>query len=134
MFVRIANTPRPYAWGSTSLIPGLLGTRPTGEPEAELWLGAHPGSPSRILRPAQAGGASDLAAWIAADPERTLGRYAGTGRLPFLLKILAAASPLSLQAHPTPAQAREGFARENALGIPLDAPERNYKTNTPSPS
>jgi mannose-6-phosphate isomerase len=133
MFVRIANTPRPYAWGSTSLIPGLLGTRPTGEPEAELWLGAHPGSPSRILRPAQVGGAADLAAWIAADPERTLGRYAGTGRLPFLLKILAAASPLSLQAHPTPAQAREGFARENALGIPLDSPERNYKDEYAKP-
>lgn len=133
MFVRIANTPRPYAWGSPSLIPGLLGTRPSGEPEAELWLGAHPGSPSRILRPTQTGGATDLAEWIAADPVRTLGRYAGTGRLPFLLKILAAASPLSLQAHPTPAQAREGFARENALGIPLDAPERNYKDEYAKP-
>ena len=57
----------------------------------ELWLGAHPGSPSAILDPTQTGGATDLAAWIAADPETTLGRLAASGRLPFLLKVLAAA-------------------------------------------
>jgi len=128
MFVGIANTPRDYAWGSTSAISGLLGTPRSGGPEAELWLGAHPGSPSRIIDPAQTGGATTLAQWIARSPEQ-----AGTDRLPFLLKILAAASPLSLQAHPTPEQAIEGFARENAAGIPLDASHRNYKDAFPKP-
>lgn len=115
MFVRIGNTPRDYAWGSRSAIAGLLGTEPSGAPEAELWLGAHPGSPARILDPAQTGGAADLAAW----PE--------TAHLPYLLKVLAAAGPLSLQAHPSSAQAREGFERENAAGLAADSPERNYK-------
>jgi len=109
MFVGITNTPRDYAWGSTTAIPELLGLAPTGAPQAELWLGAHPGSPSRL-----AGRDGTLADLV-------------PGRLPFLLKVLAAAAPLSLQAHPTPAQAEAGFARENAAGVPLDAPERNYK-------
>ena len=115
MFVRIGNTPRDYAWGSTTAIAGLLGTEPSGGPEAELWLGAHPGSPARVLDPALAGGANDLAAW-----ERT-------SDLPYLLKVLAAAGPLSLQAHPSPEQARAGFERENAAGLAPDSPERNYK-------
>jgi mannose-6-phosphate isomerase len=133
MFVGITNTPRPYAWGSTTAIAELLGREPSGQPEAELWLGAHPGSPSVILDPSLTGGATDLAAWIAADPQAALGPFAASGRLPFLLKILAAASPLSLQAHPTAAQARSGFARENALGVPLDAAHRNYKDAYPKP-
>ena len=109
MFVGITNTPRDYAWGSTTAIAELLGTTPSGGPEAELWLGAHPGSPSRVV-----------------DSDDTLADIVD-GRLPFLLKVLAAASPLSLQAHPTMQQAEAGFERENALGIPLDAAERNYK-------
>jgi mannose-6-phosphate isomerase len=133
MFVAITNRPRPYAWGSRTAIAELLGREASGEPEAELWLGAHPGSPSVILDPAQTGGAKDLAEWIAADPQTALGPYASTGRLPFLLKILAAAAPLSLQAHPTIEQARLGFERENELGVPLDAPNRNYKDAFPKP-
>ncbi|MCU1586460.1 MAG: manA [Microbacteriaceae bacterium] len=133
MFVAITNRPRPYAWGSRTAIAELLGREASGEPEAELWLGAHPGSPSVILDPAQTGGAKDLAEWIAADPQTALGPYASTGRLPFLLKILAAAAPLSLQAHPTIEQARLGFERENVLGVPLDAPNRNYKDAFPKP-
>lgn len=133
MFVGITNTPRSYAWGSTTAIAELLGREPSGEPEAELWLGAHPGSPSRILEPSETGGATDLAAWIAADPATTLGPYAASGRLPFLLKVLAAAAPLSLQAHPTIDQARLGFDRENDLGVSLDAPHRNYKDAFPKP-
>jgi mannose-6-phosphate isomerase len=125
MFVRIGNTPRDYAWGSTTAMAGLLGTKPSGGPEAELWLGAHPGSASTILDPAQTGGARDLAEWTSRDPQHSLG--AGRTQLPYLLKVLAAAGPLSLQAHPSTAQAEAGFARENAAGIPLDSPERNYK-------
>lgn len=125
MLLPVSNVPRDYGWGSRTLIAEVLG-RPAGSgPEAELWLGAHPGSPSRIDEPALAGGAPDLAAWIEADPEAALG--ADRVRLPFLLKLLAAAAPLSLQAHPSPGQARAGFDRENALGVPLDATHRNYK-------
>lgn len=124
MFVGITNTPRDYAWGSPGAISGLLGREPAPGPEAELWLGAHPGSPSRILNPESVGGAADLVEWIAADPQVATGDL---HRLPFLLKVLAAASPLSLQAHPTPEQALVGFERENAQGVPLDAPHRNYR-------
>ncbi len=131
VFVAITNTPRDYAWGSRGDIAQLLGTPESGAPEAELWLGAHPGSPSRIVTPADAGGAGDLAEWIASDPVSALGH--DRTRLPFLLKVLAAASPLSLQAHPTAAQAAEGYARENALGLPLDAPHRNYRDEFPKP-
>jgi mannose-6-phosphate isomerase len=109
MFTEITNTPRDYAWGSTTAIANLLGRTPSGGPEAELWLGAHPGSPSTLV-----------------GCDGTLLDVVH-GRLPFLLKVLAAAQPLSLQAHPTPAQAEAGFAREEAAGIPIDAPERNYK-------
>ena len=130
MFVGITNTPRDYAWGSTTAIAGLLGTPETGAPQAELWLGAHPGSPSVILDPAAVGGHANLAEWIAADPAAALGERT---RLPFLLKVLAAASPLSLQAHPTLAQAAAGFARENAEGVPLDAAYRNYKDDLHKP-
>ncbi len=133
MFVGITNSPRPYAWGSTTAIAQLLGHDTSVTPEAELWLGAHPGSPSVILDPSQTGGATDLAEWIASDPATALGPYAASGRLPFLLKILAAASPLSLQAHPTAEQAKLGFERENDLGVPLDAPHRNYKDPFPKP-
>ena len=124
MFVPIANTPRDYAWGSTTAIAGLLGHEPSGSPEAELWLGAHPGSPARILDQDAAGGHATLADWVARDAAS-----AGLAepRLPFLLKLLAADAPLSLQAHPSPEQAREGFDRENAAGVPLDAADRNYK-------
>ncbi|MGY4859682.1 mannose-6-phosphate isomerase, class I [Cryobacterium sp. AP23] len=128
MFVGISNTPRDYAWGSDSAIADLLGRPASGGPEAELWLGAHPGSPSVITRPDLTGGAANLAEWIHADPAAALGAdRAGSERLPFLMKILAAHSPLSLQAHPSPARAAAGFALENAAGIPLTAADRNYR-------
>ncbi|GAA2386742.1 mannose-6-phosphate isomerase, class I [Dactylosporangium salmoneum] len=100
---------RKYAWGSHTAIATLQGRpAPTPDPEAELWMGAHPASPSRLA----VSGASLVDA-IAADPVTLLGaanveRF-GT-RLPFLLKVLAAAQPLSLQAHPTLDQARAAHA------------------------
>ncbi|MDT3398887.1 mannose-6-phosphate isomerase, class I [Streptomyces sp. B1866] len=124
---RLANPVRPYSWGSTTAIPELLGTRPTGEPQAELWMGAHPGAPSRVDR---GGGLVSLPDVIAADPEGELGAGAVRRfgpRLPFLLKLLAADSPLSLQVHPDLEQARAGFAAEEERGVPLDAPHRSYK-------
>jgi mannose-6-phosphate isomerase len=109
MFVGLSNTPRPYAWGSTTAIAELLGRTPSGGPEAEYWLGTHHGSPSVVV----GGSIGETLADITS--------------LPFIMKVLAAETPVSLQAHPSPAQAEEGFARENALGIALDAPNRNYK-------
>ncbi|WP_430645998.1 mannose-6-phosphate isomerase, class I [Agromyces sp. GXS1127] len=128
MFVAIRNTPRDYAWGSHTAIAEFLGAEPSGGPEAELWLGAHAGSPSEMVEP-EAAGAADLAELVGANPTLALGHeHARAGaRLPFLLKVLAAARPLSLQAHPTPDQARTGFGREEAEGVPIDAFDRNYK-------
>jgi mannose-6-phosphate isomerase len=120
---RLVNTVRPYAWGSTTALPELLGTTPTGEPQAEMWMGSHPGAPSRTER-------GPLNEVIDADPVRelgapTVGKFGP--RLPFLLKVLAAGAPLSLQVHPDLAQAKAGFAAEEKAGIPIDAPHRNYK-------
>ncbi|GAA0321429.1 mannose-6-phosphate isomerase, class I [Streptomyces polychromogenes] len=124
---RLTNTIRPYAWGSTTAIPALLGVEPTGEPQAEMWMGAHPGAPSRLDRGA---GETTLSAVIAADPEGELGAAAVAKfgpALPFLLKVLAAGAPLSLQVHPDLAQARAGFEDEERRGVPIDAGHRNYK-------
>ncbi|MEU3750470.1 MULTISPECIES: mannose-6-phosphate isomerase, class I [Streptomyces] len=120
---RLVNTVRPYAWGSPTAIPELLGVAPTGEPQAEMWMGAHPGAPSRTER-------GPLNEVVAADPVRELGKPAVEkfgARLPFLLKVLAAGAPLSLQVHPDLDRARAGFAAEEAAGIPIDAPHRTYK-------
>ncbi|MGW3450639.1 mannose-6-phosphate isomerase, class I [Streptomyces sp. NPDC001076] len=117
------NTIRPYAWGSPTAIPKLLGVEPSGEPQAEMWMGAHPGAPSRTAR-------GTLVEVIDADPRAELGEEAVARfgpRLPFLLKILAAGAPLSLQVHPDLEQAREGYEDEERRGIPVDAPDRNYK-------
>ncbi|MFD6279074.1 mannose-6-phosphate isomerase, class I [Streptomyces sp. NPDC060209] len=133
---RLSNTVRPYAWGSTTAIPELLGTAPTGEPQAEMWMGAHPGAPSRLTRSTGADAASSgtgeqsLTDVIEADPERELGPAAVRAfgpRLPFLLKLLAAGAPLSLQVHPDLAQAQQGYADEERRGVPVDAPHRTYK-------
>jgi len=124
LFVEIGNTPRPYAWGSATAIAELLGREPSGAPEAELWLGTHPGSPSRVVGGAAEGGG-------AGGGPGMLGEV--VGELPYLLKVLAASAPLSLQAHPDDRQAREGYERENAAGVPLDAPHRNYRDASAKP-
>ncbi|MFJ4781000.1 mannose-6-phosphate isomerase, class I [Streptomyces sp. NPDC088762] len=124
---RLTNTIRPYAWGSTTAIPSLLGVEPTGEPQAEMWMGAHPAAPSRLDR---GHGETALSDVIAADPEGELGAptVARFGpRLPFLLKLLAAGAPLSLQVHPDRAQAEAGFEDEERRGVPIDAAHRNYR-------
>lgn len=120
--IRVENPVRGYAWGSPTAIPEALGVAPTGAPQAELWLGAHPGDPSRLA------GDGRLDDYLAANPAR-LGESAVRfgGQLPFLMKLLAAASPLSLQVHPTMAQARAGFAVEEGTGLALEDPRRSYK-------
>lgn len=131
----IENVLRDYAWGSTTAIAALLGRPESGGPEAEMWIGAHPDSPS-VARVPEDGAATPLDALIARDPEHFLGAdsVARFGpRLPFLAKILAAGQPLSLQVHPSLEQARAGFARENAAGLPADAPDRNYRDDNHKP-
>ncbi|MCO4238493.1 mannose-6-phosphate isomerase, class I [Pseudarthrobacter raffinosi] len=130
----IENVLRDYAWGSTTAIAGLLGRPESGRPEAELWIGAHPGAPSMARR--VDGSVAPLDALIAEDPNHFLGSesVAEFGpRLPFLTKILAAALPLSLQVHPSIDQAKAGFARENAEGIAPDATHRNYRDDNHKP-
>jgi mannose-6-phosphate isomerase len=131
---RMKNTIQPYAWGSRTAIAELLGEpSPSEIPQAELWMGAHPKAPSDVFVD---GDYRSLADEIAASPADTLGvrvAEAFDGRLPFLFKVLAAAQPLSIQAHPSIAQARDGFARENELGIALDAPDRNYRDDNHKP-
>lgn len=119
-----------YSWGSKTLIADLRGEEsPTQHPQAELWYGAHPAAPADIA-------GMPLTDIIAADPDRELGaevRARFGDRLPFLLKILAVAEPLSLQAHPSLAQAQEGFRRENAQGIDVRAGNRNYRDDNHKP-
>lgn len=115
---------RRYDWGSTTAIAELLGLAPDGRPAAELWFGAHPDSPSPTTDGAP------LDAVIAADPHAALGRAVIDRfgpRLPYLLKVLAAGTALSIQVHPTLDQARAGVAAEDAAGLARDAPERNYR-------
>lgn len=106
MLLTITNEPRDYAWGSTSLLAALEGRRPSASPEAEVWFGDHPSDPADVV-----GGG-------------TLDAVTG-GSLPYLLKLLAAADPLSIQVHPTREQAQQGFARE--AGMDAADPTRNYR-------
>ena len=126
---QLDNTVRPYAWGSRTVIAELLGQPvPSPHPQAELWLGAHPADPSMLVHPD--GSRHSLLEAMTADPDNALGPVRARrwdGKLPFLLKVLAADEPLSLQAHPSLEQAREGFVREDAADIPRDAADRNYR-------
>ncbi|MEP7180275.1 MAG: mannose-6-phosphate isomerase, class I [Pseudonocardiales bacterium] len=122
---------RHYAWGSRTAIAHLLGIEPDGEPAAELWLGAHPDDPSPVP-----GHATTLDALLESAPEEMLGiatvsRFGP--RLPFLLKVLAVQTALSMQVHPTIEQAQAGFAAEDAAGVARDAPERNYRDTNHKP-
>ncbi|MFI9485789.1 mannose-6-phosphate isomerase, class I [Promicromonospora sp. NPDC052451] len=127
MLLRVTNTPRDYAWGSRTAIARLIGRTPSGRPEAELWLGAHPLCPSRVVDPDRAGGHATLDAWIAADPARALGADRASDDLPFLLKVVAAEAPLSIQVHPDAVRARQGYDDENRRGVPLTSPARVYR-------
>ena len=132
--LKLQNPIQPYAWGSTTAIPNLLGVaNPQNRPQAELWMGSHPQAPSQVTL---AGRAVSLEKIIAQSPAEILGKKTARcfhSSLPFLFKVLAAAQPLSIQAHPDQAQARIGFARENRLGLALTAYNRNYKDPRPKP-
>jgi mannose-6-phosphate isomerase len=126
---RLTGTIQPYAWGSTTVLSKLLGRPASGTPEAEFWLGAHPSAPSRL-------GDEPLTALIEDDPQRVIGAGAVERfgpRLPYLLKVLAAEQPLSLQAHPSRSQAEAGYAEEERSGIALDDPKRVFRDHWPKP-
>ncbi|HEX4700980.1 MAG TPA: mannose-6-phosphate isomerase, class I [Pseudonocardiaceae bacterium] len=131
----LRNKVRPYAWGSRMVIAELQGrSAPAPHPEAELWMGAHPDDPSTVL---DADGAEhSLLRLIDTDPVGQLGAaYADrwANRLPFLMKVLAADEPMSMQAHPSLEQARAGFAIEEKAGVPRLARNRNYPDPTAKP-
>ncbi|HWI30323.1 MAG TPA: mannose-6-phosphate isomerase, class I [Microbacterium sp.] len=121
MMLPLTNPPKDYAWGSRTLIAALEGRPPSDAPEAEVWFGDHPGGPALVGDGSGRTLDTVLAAGVEGAPER----------LPYLLKLLAAASPLSIQVHPSKAQAIEGFARET--GLPADAPNRNYRDDNHKP-
>lgn len=112
MLLSLSNAPRDYAWGSTTLLAELEGRSPSGAPEAEVWFGDHAGDPAEVA----GGGTLDQVTH---------------GELPYLLKLLAAGDPLSIQVHPTIEQARAGWAREAALAS--DDPRRNYRDDNHKP-
>jgi mannose-6-phosphate isomerase len=117
----LSNSPKDYAWGSRTLIAALEGRGTSDAPEAEVWFGDHPGGPARV----DDGSDETLDTWLAA------GHAGAPERLPYLLKLLAAASPLSIQVHPSKEQAVEGFARE--AGKPMDAADRSYRDDNHKP-
>lgn len=129
MIHRLHNPVRAYAWGSRTHIARLTARDLGGLPAAEMWIGTHPGAPSQL----ETEPGTTLREVIAAEPERTLGpqvRLRFGDELPFLMKLLAASEPLSLQVHPPRDRAERRFAEQLAAGIPLDARERSY----PDPS
>jgi mannose-6-phosphate isomerase len=125
---------QPYAWGSHTAIAELQGrAAPTAQPEAELWMGAHPSAPSGVER---AGVRTTLDAVIAADSAGELGAECAArfgGRLPFLLKVLGVAKALSIQVHPSREQAAAGYRAENERGLPAGDKSRNYVDDWPKP-
>ncbi len=127
MIYRLKNPLKNYAWGSRTAMTERFGfANPDDEPQAELWLGAHAGGCSIIQTP---DGEQRLDDFIANAPKVVLGEVVATRfvGLPFLLKILAAETPLSIQVHPNKAKAEAGFARENRQGIDIAAGHRHYK-------
>ncbi len=133
--LKLKNSIQPYAWGSLDALSKLFGiANPDNQPQAEIWMGAHPKSPS----------IAELKEWddellnnlIAEHGDQLLGKGVSQKfgkQLPYLFKVLSAAEPLSIQAHPTKQQAEKGFQRENQAGIPVDAGHRNYRDDNHKP-
>lgn len=125
---KLINSVQNYAWGSKTALTDLYGiANPDNLPMAELWMGAHPKSSSKVQD--ASGQTRALREVIEQDKTRLLGSAVANrfGELPFLFKVLCADQPLSIQVHPNKKNSETGFAKENAAGIPLDAAERNYK-------
>lgn len=120
-----------YQWGSLSSISSMFGVaNPSVEHQAEMWMGAHPNGCSKIKDTGEL-----LSHVIGENRIAILGDYTSSrfGELPFLLKVLAAETPLSIQVHPNKAKAQAGYKRENELGIAIAADIRNYKDSNHKP-
>lgn len=134
MAYKLTGKVQHYAWGGYEFIPRLLHQpNPDHQPFAEYWLGAHDKAPSVVSLTDET--FIPLNEFIQSNPEKYLGKETNTafGRLPYLLKVLDVRDMLSIQVHPTKEEARIGFSRENAAGVPLDAPQRNYKDDNHKP-
>lgn len=105
-----------YAWGTAFDIPSFIGRAATGQPMAEVWMGTHPLGPAMVQ-----------------GPEGRLPLSEVAGELPFMMKLLSAAKPLSIQVHPNAELARKGFEAEEAEGVPLESPQRVFKDPNPKP-
>lgn len=126
-FLLMQNPIQGYDWGSHDSLTTLFGiANPQGKPQAELWMGAHPNGCSDVVL---AGQPQKLSTLIERAPAAVLGEatLARFGSLPFLFKVLCAEKALSIQVHPSKAQAEAGFAKEEAAGIDIKASNRNYK-------
>ena len=126
---RLRNGVQPYAWGSRTSIADLLGVEPSGGPQAELWIGAHPALPSEAET--EPGRWVPLGELIERDPQAMIG--SGRASLGFLMKVMAVAAPLSVQLHPNESQAEEGFDREERTGMSVGGPNRSYRDRNAKP-
>lgn len=117
--LRLKGAVQHYAWGDRFALPEMLEITADGRPWAEIWYGTHPRGPAHIDESLHLPAPTYLSDEV--------------GDLPFIVKLLAAAQPLSLQTHPSTARAIEGFARENAAGIALDAKHRVYADDRAKP-
>ena len=135
---QLTNPWMSYAWGSPEKIPRLMCLSPGSLPVAEVWMGAHPAAPSQLEIN---GRLVTLGDYIDAGPRHSLGHLAEhavpgelrAAHLPFMMKLLAANSSLSLRVHPTSAGAEQGFAREESVGLPIDHPARNFRDRSHKP-
>lgn len=128
----LEGVPQYYAWGGQSLIPSLVPSARSGDkPVAEYWLGAHQTAPSLVIDAEK----SALDQLVASDADKILGKPVAKkfGRLPYLLKLLDVKDMLSIQVHPSKKEAEKEFAGENTAGIPMNAPNRNYKDDNHKP-
>ncbi len=133
---KLRNPVKEYAWGDFFAIQDLLGLsrEAFSRPMAELWMGAHASAPSRVQIGKEAW--MPLDELIAGDPEAVLGSSVArifSGRLPFLFKVLAVRTPLSIQVHPNAEQAEQGFRRENSAGLAPDDSGRSYRDASHKP-
>ena len=128
------NSIQPYDWGSKKALNELFGiANPDNQPQAEIWMGAHPGAPSKVLLDEEV---ITLDAFIASAPDSILGKTVASRfskKLPYLFKVLSAAAPLSIQVHPNKQQAEAGYEKDNQAGLAPSAPNRNYRDDNHKP-
>ena len=129
------NSIQPYDWGCKTALGKLFGiANPDNQPQAEIWMGAHPGAPSRVLL--DNAKTVTLDDFIESSPEIVLGEAVSarfSGKLPYLFKVLSAAAPLSIQVHPNKKQAEAGYEKDNQAGLAPNAPNRNYRDDNHKP-